>query len=82
MLDRFFTLIMVVMVLWMFAYIQTHQISHINRSRFLHIKYTVMKLLKELMRAVEMRSVNSKEKLYENVTSCFLGSSEFNVSVI
>lgn len=45
----FFTLIMGVMVLWMFAYIQTHQISHINIGRFLYINYTVMKLLKELM---------------------------------
>lgn len=78
----FFTLIMVMMVSWMFASIQTHQISYINIGRFLYIKYTVMKLLKKLMQAVEIRSINSKEKLYENVTSCFLGSSEFNESVI
>lgn len=77
----FFTLIVVVMVLWMFASIQTHQISHINIGSFLYINYTAMKLSKELIQAVEIRSINSKEKLYENVT-CFLGSSEFSESVI
>lgn len=64
----FFILIMLVMLLWMFSYIQTHQISHINTGSFLYINYTVMKLLEELMQEVEIRSINSKEKLYENVT--------------
>ena len=42
----FITLIMV-MVSWMYAHVQTHQIVYVEYVQFLRISYTSMKLLKE-----------------------------------
>lgn len=62
------------MLSWVFAcsYIQTHQIVHINIWSSLYINYTSIKLLKELIKEVDIRTINSKEKLYENVNFTFL----------